>query len=219
MTDAPTDNIPARGKAPVRPARPAPGTGEVWQRLDLCETAPYQLWEYAAKLAWWLVQATVFRITPARLHAFRCRLLRLFGAKIGRNVGLRSTVRVHHPWLLTVGDYSSLGENVTVYNLGPVVIGSHTAVSQNVHLCAGTHDYRKAHLPLVRSSLTIGSGAWVCADAFIGPDVTIGDNALVGARAVVTRDVPPGVIVAGNPATIVKDRPRPGADAGGETPR
>jgi putative colanic acid biosynthesis acetyltransferase WcaF len=200
----------------VLEARVAPGTGEVWQRLDLFEPAPYQRWEYAAKLAWWLVQATIFRCTLPRMHRFRCRLLRLFGARIGKNVGLRSTVRVYHPWLLSVGDFSSLGEHVTVYNLGPVVIGSHTAVSQNVHLCAGTHEYRKAHLPLVRSSLTIGSGVWVCADAFIGPGVVVGDNALVGARAVVSRDVPPGVIVAGNPATIVKDRPRPqGASAAG----
>ena len=54
--------------------------------------------------------------------------------------------------------------------------------------------------------IVIGSGVWVCAGAFIGPGVTVGDNSVVGARAVVTRDVPPGVVVAGNPARVVKAR-------------
>ncbi len=105
-----------------------------------------------------------------------------------------------------MGDYSCIGEHVTVYNLGRVTIGSHTVISQNVHLCGGTHDYTKPDLPLVRSAITIGSGVWVCADAFIGPCVTIGDNSIVAARAVVVKDVPPGVIVAGNPAVVKKRR-------------
>ncbi|HZK80265.1 MAG TPA: type B chloramphenicol O-acetyltransferase, partial [Humisphaera sp.] len=59
----------------------------------------------------------------------------------------------------------------------------------------------------LRPSITIGSGVWICAGAFIGPGVTIGDNSIVGARAVVTRDIPPGMIVAGNPARVIKPRP------------
>ena len=111
-----------------------------------------------------------------------------------------------HPWLFRMGAYSIIGEGVTVYNLGMVTIGEHTVVSQNVHICAGTHDYTKPDLPLVRSPITIGSGVWICADAFIGPGVTIGDNAVVGARAVVTKDVPAGMVVAGNPAKVIKPR-------------
>ncbi len=100
-----------------------------------------------------------------------------------------------------------LGDHVHVYNLGPITIGDHTVISQDVYLCAGTHDYTQPDLPLVRPSITIGSGVWICAGAFIGPGVTIGDNAIVGARAVVTKDVPPGMIVAGNPARVIKVRP------------
>jgi putative colanic acid biosynthesis acetyltransferase WcaF len=112
--------------------------------------------------------------------------------------------------LLGLGDHCTLSEGVTIYNLGPVVIGDHTVLSQDVYVCAGTHDYTRPDLPLVRSPVTIGSGVWICAGAFIGPGVTIGDNSIVGARAVVVKDVPPGVIVAGNPARIVKKRPMPG---------
>lgn len=134
-----------------------------------------------------------------------------------------------HPWLLKVGAYSCLGDGVNVYNLGPVSIGEHTVVSQNVHICAGTHDYTRPALPLLRLPITIGSGVWVCADAFVGPGVTIGDNSVVGARAVVTKDVPPAVVVAGNPARVVRARPWTGGDepepstrcrqAGGTKPR
>ncbi len=111
-----------------------------------------------------------------------------------------------HPWLLTLGDHSILGDRVVVYNLGPVAIGEHTTISQDAYLCAGTHDYTQPDLPLVRSAITIGSGVWVCAGAFIGPGVTIGDNSVVGARSVVMKDVPPGVVVGGNPARVIKPR-------------
>src|SRR6185437_3157980 len=57
-----------------------------------------------------------------------------------------------------------------------------------------------------RPPIRIGGGVWVCADAFIGPGVSIGDNSVVGARAVVTHDVPNDVIVAGNPAKVIKPR-------------
>ena len=106
-----------------------------------------------------------------------------------------------------MGDYSTLADNVEVYNLGPIALGAHTVISQNVHLCNGTHDYKDPSLPLLRPSMTIGSGVWVCADAFVGPGVSIGDNALVAARAVVTKDVPANSIVGGNPAKFIKARP------------
>ena len=61
-------------------------------------------------------------------------------------------------------------------------------------------------LPLLRPPINIGSGVWIAAGAFICPNVTIGDNALVAARAVVTSDVPAAMIVAGNPARVIKPR-------------
>jgi putative colanic acid biosynthesis acetyltransferase WcaF len=74
-------------------------------------------------------------------------------------------------------------------------------------VCAGTHDYTKPNLPLERPPIAIGSGVWIAAGAFIGPGVTVGDNTVVGARAVVMSDVEPGVVVAGNPAKVIKQRP------------
>ncbi len=106
-----------------------------------------------------------------------------------------------------------------MYNLGPVVLGDHTVVSQNAELCAGTHDYMSRVLPLVRPAITLGNGVWVCAKAFVGPGVVVGDNTIIGACAVVTRNVPEGVIAAGNPAKVIRPRPKPlDMPPGAETP-
>ncbi len=182
------------------------GNAGVFQRLDRVTAFPYSRGEYLRRFAWNIVQATLIRLSPGRAMGWRRFWLRCFGATVGNASGIRPTTRIVHPWLLTLEDFAMLGDNVTVYNLGQVTVGEHSVVSQNTHLCAGTHDYTKPDLPLIRATITIGKGVWVCADAFIGPGVTIGDNAVVGARCVVTRGVEPGVVIAGNPARVIKRR-------------
>jgi putative colanic acid biosynthesis acetyltransferase WcaF len=179
---------------------------QAFQRLDLVPPFPYRRSEYLRRLLWRVIQGFILPLAPFRGDAWRCFWLRRLGARISHRVGVRPGVRVVHPWLLAIGDFSCIGERVKVYNLGPISIGKQTVISQDVTLCAGTHDYRKPDLPLERPPITIGSGVWVCAEAFIGPGVTIGDNAIVAARAVVIHDVPAGMIVAGNPARVVKPR-------------
>lgn len=133
-------------------------------------------------------------------------MLSSFGAKIGRQVHIYNSAVVYMPWNLQIGDWSAIGELVYIYNLGLVTIGSQSTVSHKAHLCAGSHDYTKATLPLLKLPIVIEDQAWICADAFIGPGVTIGEGAVVGARAVVIKDVPPWTVVAGNPARVIKER-------------
>ena len=61
-------------------------------------------------------------------------------------------------------------------------------------------------MELTYSPILIGSQAWVAARAFVGPGVTVGEGAVVGACAVVTKDVEPWTVVAGNPAKFIKNR-------------
>jgi len=133
-------------------------------------------------------------------------LLRLFGARVGAAVNIYSSAYIYFPWNLEIGDWSSIGEWALVYNLGPVRIGENVTISQRAHLCAGTHDHRDPALPLLKPPITIGSQAWICADAFVGPGVTVGEGAVVAARAVAVRDVGAWDIVAGNPARSVGER-------------
>lgn len=191
----------------------APQSRRIFQQLDTVNPYPYSFREYLRRALWEYIGQPMIRLSFRKASGWRRFWLRLFGGKIGDTSHFKPTTRIRHPWLLTIGEHSAIAEHVEVYNLGPIEIGDHSVVSQFAHLCAGTHDYTVPSLPLVRPSIRIGSGVWVCANAFIGPGVTIGDNALVGAAAVVTKDVPPGVIVAGNPARVIRERPMPGVEA------
>lgn len=166
---------------------------------------PYSRWEYLGRLLWTLA-TPLFRYSPRPLFGWRRFLLRLFGARIGHAAHVYPSARIYLPWNLNLGDQASIGEWALIYNLGMVVIGMGATISHRSHLCAGTHDYRDPALPLLRLPIEIGPQAWVCADAFVGPDVRIGEGAIVGAGAVVVRDVPAWQIVAGNPARFIKVR-------------
>jgi putative colanic acid biosynthesis acetyltransferase WcaF len=154
----------------------------------------------------WACARPLFRFSPRPCFAWRRFLLRLFGAEVGRAVHVYNSAVVYMPWNLTVGDWSAIGEHALIYNLGRVTVGSRATVSQRAHICAGTHDYTRADMPLLKLPVVIGDQVWVCADAFVGPGVRIGDGAVVAARAVVVKDVEPWMVVGGNPARNIKRR-------------
>ena len=154
----------------------------------------------------WGFGRLAFRLSPRPCFGWRRFVLRCFGAKIGANVNMYPSTWVYFPWNLTVGDWSAVGEQAFIYNLGPVTLGEKVTISHRAQLCAGTHDYTVPDLPLIRSPIVVHDQAWICADAFVGPGVIIGEGAIVGARAVVMKHVEPWNIVAGNPATMIKKR-------------
>jgi putative colanic acid biosynthesis acetyltransferase WcaF len=154
----------------------------------------------------WGVGKLLFRFSPRLCFGWRRFVLRCFGAKIGAHMNIYPSTRIYFPWNLTVGDWSAIGEDVLIYNLGPVTLGEKVTVSHRAHLCAGTHDYRQPDMPLLKPPIEIRGQAWICADAFVGPGVIVGEGAVVGARAVVMKNVEPWMVVAGNPARVVKQR-------------
>jgi putative colanic acid biosynthesis acetyltransferase WcaF len=95
---------------------------------------------------------------------------------------------------------------VKLYALGAIKIGAKVTVSQGAHLCAGSHDYEDPKFLLLKLPITIQDSAWVCADAFVGPNVTIGEGAVIAARAVVVKDVASWEVVGGNPSKRIKSR-------------
>jgi len=155
---------------------------------------------------WWLFQAVFVLPTPQYMFAWRRFALVLFGAKIGKRVLIRPGVRVTYPWNLTMGDYVWIGDNVHLYSVAEISIGSHSCISQESYLCAGTHDYRDATFAFVSTPIRVGEECWVAARSFIGPGVKIGDAAVVGAGSVVMTSVDAETIVAGNPAKLVGKR-------------
>jgi len=154
----------------------------------------------------WSVFGILFTYSPRTAFGWRSFILRSFGATVGKNVHIYNSSIIYMPWNLEIDDWSSIGEWVLIYNLGKVRIGSRATISHKAHICAGTHQYNDASLPLIKSPVSIGSQAWVCAEAFVGPGVCVGEGAIVGARAVAVKDVSPWTIVAGNPANIIGQR-------------
>ena len=154
----------------------------------------------------WALAEPLFRFSPRPCFGWRRFLLRCLGAQIARSVRVYPSATIYFPWNLAIGDESAIGEQVLIYNLGRVTVGSRVTISHRAHLCAGTHDHTRADFPLLRPPIVIGSDAWICADAFLGPGVTVGEGAIVGARAVVVKDVEARSIVVGNPARESKKR-------------
>lgn len=154
----------------------------------------------------WGCAGPLFALSPRPLWGLRTGLLRLFGARIGARVHIHPSVCITIPWNLTIGDDVGIGERAILYALGPIDIARAATISQHAHLCAGSHDHRDRAMPLTKPPVRIGAGAWVCADAFVGPGVSVGDFAVVAARAVAVRDVAERAIVAGNPAKTVGRR-------------
>lgn len=158
--------------------------------------------EKLGRVAWGLTYP-MFRFSPRIFWGWRRFILRLFGAQIGSSAHIYPTVRIAIPWNLDLGAFTAVGDRVTLYSLGLITLGRNSTISQNSHICAGTHDLRDPTRPLLKTPIKIGSNVWICADAFVGPGVRIGDGAVVGARAVVMKDVGGHLIVAGNPSSVI----------------
>jgi len=155
---------------------------------------------------WWLVQDSLFKFSPKFLYGFRCALLRLFGARIGRGVLIRPSVTITYPWKLTIGDHSWIGDDSVIYNLGQVDIGSNVAIAHRVYLCTGYHETDKVSFDIGAKPIKIENEVWLTNDVFVGPGVTIRRGAVIGARSSVFSDIPEGVICYGTPARSVKPR-------------
>lgn len=150
----------------------------------------------------------LFAWSPRQAWGWRRWMLRMFGARIGAQVRVHPSVRIAVPWNLDIADNSAIGDYAILYSLGRISIGPDVTISQYAHLCAGSHDHRRSDLPLIKAEITVGRGVWICADAYVGPDVTVGDFAIVAARAVAVSDVAAWSMVGGNPARFIAERPR-----------
>ena len=100
-------------------------------------------------------------------------------------------------------DRATVGDRANLYNMALIDIGARAIVAQETYLCTGTHDFDDPHLPLQSAPICVGEDAFVSARTFVLPGVSIGARSIVGAASVVTRDVPPDVLAAGNPCRVI----------------
>ncbi len=144
-----------------------------------------------------------FRFPITLPSAFRCFLLRMFGANIGVGVVIRAGVDITFPWRLTIGDVSWIGEDVKILNLNEVIIGSNCCVSQRAFICTGSHNFKSEGFDLITEKITIFDSSWIAAQVFVGPGVSIGPSSMIAAGSMIARNVGADQIAIGNPARVV----------------
>lgn len=155
---------------------------------------------------WWLVQSTLFGLSPQFAYGWRRMLLRLFGARIGTGVIVRPTARITYPWKVSIGDHSWIGDEVAIYSLDRIDIGAHCCISQRTYLAAAGHDPDKLSFDYVTGPIIIEDEVWLATGVLVLPGRRICRGAVVAAGAVVTKDVEEAAIMAGVPAKRIGTR-------------
>jgi len=152
------------------------------------------------ELLWWVVRSLLFAPWFPVPSTLKVTALRLFGAKVGRGVVIRSRVNITFPWRLSIADHVWIGEEVQILSLASVSIASHVCISQRAFLCTGSHKFRSENFDLLTKPISVGEGSWIAANVFVGPGVTLAPGTMCAAGAMVFKNSKPGDVLIGNPA-------------------
>ena len=108
---------------------------------------------------------------------------------------------------VVIGHHTLVGMSNVI--IGPVTLGNHIILAQHVVMSGLNHIYEDVSRPIVDQNvrtapIVIEDDCWIAANVVITAGVTIGKHSIIAAGAVVTKDVPPYSIAAGNPAKVIK---------------
>lgn len=158
------------------------------------------------RLLWNLTWFLLCRFSPVPFHSWRCFILKLFGAKLGRSNFIYPNIKIWAPWLLETDDVATIGPRVEIYNPGGVFIGDHVILSQDAYICGATHDYNTKDFTYISKKITINQYAWICAKAVVLPGVVCHEGSVLGAGSIASKHLEPWSVYSGNPAIKVKER-------------
>lgn len=135
-------------------------------------------------------------------------LLRDLLGKTGEAIMIEPPFHCDYGWNIEVGDNFFANYNLTILDVGKVVIGDNVQVAPNVSIYTAGHPIH----PDSRNSgyeygipVTIGDNVWIGGNAVILPGVTIGSGVVIGAGSVVAKSIPDNVIAAGNPCRVIRE--------------
>lgn len=133
-------------------------------------------------------------------------LTELLGSR-GESCTMMPTIGFDYGWNTFVGEnfYANMG--LIVLDVVPVTIGDNCFFGPRVTLATASHPIApgpRAESLEYGKSITIGNNVWLGAHVVVNPGVTIGDNAVIGSSSVVTKDIPAGVVAAGNPCRVIR---------------
>jgi maltose O-acetyltransferase len=137
----------------------------------------------------------------------RMTILRELLGSVGKGVVIWPPLAMDYGYQTTVGPGTFMNGGAVILDVGRVTIGADVQIGPNVQLLTPTHpldpDLRRSGAEAAEP-ITIGDNVWLGGGVIVCPGVTIGRDTVVGAGAVVTRDLPPGVLAVGNPARVIR---------------
>jgi maltose O-acetyltransferase len=148
------------------------------------------------------------RFNDSDYEELRDRVLRDLCESVGERVFVQPPFFCDYGWNISIGSDTFLNFNVVILDCAPVTIGERCQVAPGVQLLAADHPREAEPRGRGRESaapISVGPNVWLGGAAIVCPGVTIGENSVIGAGSVVTRDVPPNVVAAGNPCRVIRE--------------
>jgi putative colanic acid biosynthesis acetyltransferase WcaF len=158
------------------------------------------------RLCWYFTSLVFFKNSFFPFYKFKVFMLRLFGAKTGKNIVIKPNVNIKYPWFLEIGDNAWIGEKVWIDNLGKVSIGNNVCLSQGCLLLSGNHDYTKTTFDLFVKDIILEEGVWIGAGAIVCGGVICKDHSVLSVGSVANDNLDAMSIYAGNPASKIRER-------------
>lgn len=146
----------------------------------------------------------------------RAALLRQIVGEMGEGGFIQGPMFFHYGVHTRIGRHFFGNFNLTVQDDAPVTIGDNVNCGPNVSIVTPMHPLVAAERRAMRhpdgseavlcygKPVTIGNDVWLCANVVVCGGVTIGDGCVIGAGSVVTRDIPPHSLAAGNPCRVIR---------------
>lgn len=139
-------------------------------------------------------------------HSFRRFIFRLAGVRLGKGSTIHVGARFYQPKNITIGDDTLIGDHATLDGRAKLTIGSHVDIASEVMIFNSQHDINHPRFEAIEAPVKIEDYVFIGPRAIILPGVTLAKGSIVAAAAVVTKDVPPGAVVAGIPAKQISTR-------------
>ncbi|KIX05754.1 uncharacterized protein Z518_03726 [Rhinocladiella mackenziei CBS 650.93] len=133
-------------------------------------------------------------------------------ALFARDPWVSAPIHADYGFNIFLADTAQLNFNSTFVDTCPIHIGARTLIGPNCSFYSGTHPLDPAvrngtNGPELGKEINIGKDCWLGGNVIVLPGVTIGEGSTIGAGSVVTKDIPPFHVAAGNPAKILRKIP------------
>ena len=138
----------------------------------------------------------------------RSHLLRELLGEVGEGVVIKPTFRCDYGKHISIGAETFVNYDCVMLDVAPIRIGAACPLATRVQLLTATHPIDPEPRRLgweYGQPITLEDNVWLGGGVIVCPGVTIGEDTVVGAGAVVTRDLPPGVVAFGNPARVHRE--------------